>query len=365
MPQGTAIPLRRVLAEWLSTTEIEATTRRTYVGYIERTIDPAVGSIAVDKLSARNLETLCGEFRRCRLRCDGRPFIERHRAEDEHDCTEKKCVVHVCRPMAASTVRQIHSNHQRRPVAPRPVDWIAANPARIAHRPRAEAPEPSPPSSTDAARLLDAAFALDADWGTLVGLVMTTGIRRGEVCALRWRDIDLDGELIEIRRNYVLHKGVGVEKDTKKHQMRRIALDSETVTLLREHRERVGARVAELGGTLTDRSFVFGGTRSPDHATPYSPHPVSSRYRDMADRLGIDTHIHALRHYSATEFLTAGVDLRTVAGRLGHGGGGSTTLKVYAAWVAASDRKAAKLLRSRMPRRSPPGTTTWPPAHQQ
>lgn len=84
---------------------------------------------------------------------------------------------------------------------------------------------------------------------------------------------------------------------------------------------------------------------------PCGPHAVSSRYRDMAARLGIRTHIHALRHYSATELLTAGVDLRTVAGRLGHGGGGSTTLKVYAAWVASSDRKAAELLRSRMPSR--------------
>src|SRR4051794_13467251 len=43
---------------------------------------------------------------------------------------------------------------------------------------------------------------------------------------------------------------------------------------------------------------------------------------------------HALRHYSATELLAAGVDLRTVAGRLGHGGGGATTLRVYAAWGA-------------------------------
>jgi integrase len=71
----------------------------------------------------------------------------------------------------------------------------------------------------------------------------------------------------------------------------------------------------------------------------------------MAERLGIRTHIHALRHYSATELLTAGVDLRTVAGRLGHGGGGSTTLRVYAAWVASSDRMAAELLRTRLPGR--------------
>jgi integrase len=74
----------------------------------------------------------------------------------------------------------------------------------------------------------------------------------------------------------------------------------------------------------------------------------------MAARLGIATHLHALRHYSATELLTSGVDLRTVAGRLGHGGG-ATTLKVYAAWVAGADRKAAELLGSRMP--IPPGSS--------
>jgi hypothetical protein len=87
------------------------------------------------------------------------------------------------------------------------------------------------------------------------------------------------------------------------------------------------------------------------------------RYKDMATRLGIDTHLYAPRHYSATELLSAGIDLRTVAGRLGHGGGGATTLRVYAAWVAASDRKATEILGSRMPkRRTPPGEDfTGPP----
>ena len=150
-------------------------------------------------------------------------------------------------------MRQIHSIISGALSAAVRWDWIGSNPARVAQRPRAKAPEPDPPSPAEAARLLDAAFAMDEDWGTLVWLVMTTGIRRGEVCALRWRDIDLDGETIEIRRNYVLHKGIGVEKDTKTHQMRRIALDSETVALLREHRARVAARLEELGAELAPR----------------------------------------------------------------------------------------------------------------
>lgn len=178
-------------------------------------------------------------------------------------------------------------------------------------------------------------------------LVMTTGLRRGELCGLRFSRVNLDTETITVSRNLVN----GKEKDTKTHQSRRIALDSETVALLREHRTRVQARIETLDATFTDDLFVFTSSKTPDHSAPYSPNAVTQRYKDMAARLGIDTHFHALRHYSATELLTAGIDLRTVAGRLGHGGGGATTLRVYAAWVAASDRKAAEILGARMPKR--------------
>ena len=154
--------------------------------------------------------------------------------------------------------------------------------------------------------------------------------------------------MIDLRRSWV----GGKEKDTKTHQNRRIALDTETVGLLKEHQRRVQQRVRSLGGKFTDNLFVFSSTKTPDHCEPYSPNAVTQRYKDMATRLGIDTHLHALRHYSATELLSAGIDLRTVAGRLGHGGGGATTLRVYAAWVAATDRKAAEILASRMPRRT-------------
>ncbi len=69
----------------------------------------------------------------------------------------------------------------------------------------------------------------------------------------------------------------------------------------------------------------------------------------MCARLGFDMHIHQLRHYSATELIAAGVDVRTVAGRLGHGAGGATTLRVYSAWVAEADQRAAGNLAARLP----------------
>jgi integrase len=157
---------------------------------------------------------------------------------------------------------------------------------------------------------------LSEDWGTLVWLVMTTGIRRAEVAGLRWSRVDL-----------------------------------ETVAVVRAHKEWCRAELAKVGITLTGDMFVFMSARKANAAESYSPDAISRWYNNMASKLGVNTRIHALRHFSATELLTAGVDLRTVAGRLGHGGGGATTLRVYAAWVAASDRKAAEILGSRMPKR--------------
>ena len=66
---------------------------------------------------------------------------------------------------------------------------------------------------------------MGADWGTLVWLVMTTGLRRDEVCILCWSRVAVGK--IEIRSSYRLRKGVGIKKDAKTHQMRRTALDTD------------------------------------------------------------------------------------------------------------------------------------------
>ena len=89
----------------------------------------------------------------------------------------------------------------------------------------------------------------------------------------------------------------------------------------------------------------------PDGQRHLKPSSVTQRFKRLADKLEIDAHLHSLRHYSATELIAAGVDVRTVAGRLGHSGGGITTLRVYAAWLAEADQRAAAGLLARMPAR--------------
>ena len=81
---------------------------------------------------------------------------------------------------------------------------------------------------------------------------------------------------------------------------------------------------------------------------------IDPAIRRLAAKLKLrSTRLHLLRHYSATELVAAGVDLRTVAGRLGHGSSGATTLKVYAAWVYEADRRAATTIASVMPKPVP------------
>lgn len=370
----TRIPMREVLDSWLRTHEAETTTLDGYRGYIERTIQPTLGDAPVSAITVRVLEELYADLRRCRKRCrNGEPSVDhrtaaehecrevRHRRrpgrpsrnEPPHDCSTAGCTVvecphHQCKPMSASAILQIHWILNSALAAAVRWGWIASNPAEAAKKPRRKPPLPEPPSPAEAARIIEAAWAQDASWGTLVWLVMATGIRRAELAGLRWLHVDLGAGTLKIARNWLRSGGKDIDKDTKTHQIRTLALDPSTVEVLAEHRVRYLDLQSELGLEPTEDAFLFSA--QPAFDRPYSPSRVTHRYSDMCAELGIDSHLHALRHYSATELLAAGVDLRTVAGRLGHGGGGATTLRVYAAFVAEADRRAADILGSRMKR---------------
>jgi integrase len=374
----TRATLGEALDAWLRVHDAADNTLRGYESNIRLYIKPALGGVPVGKVTAQMLEEFYAQLRRCRVRCAGRPFVE-HRVDGEHECRVVRhrrppgrrpdagypphdcasagcrvveCGPHGCRPLSSAMIRQIHVTIRAALSAAVRWEWITVNSAEVARTPKLPAPQPSPPSSEEAARIIAAAWEQDDDWGTLVWLTMVTGMRRAELLALRWDDVDLDSGVLEIRRNYVRVRGRGVEKDTKTHQMRRIALDQQTIDVLRAHRQRYEAVARSVGVEPNGEAFLFSYEVA--HDRPCNPHGVSHRYSTMCATLGIDSHLHALRHYTATELLSAGVDLRTVAGRLGHAGGGTTTLRVYAAWVSASDRRAAEILGSRMkrPRRS-------------
>jgi integrase len=348
----TNATLNQLLDQHFEMLDLEPNTVDGYRELAVNHIRPLIGTQKVGALGGDVFDSFYAELRRCRRRCSGRPSLE-HRTERPHDCDDR-CCAHVCRPLAPGTVRKIHfilSGALKRAVRWR---WIATNPIAQAEPPPQPKANPQPPTAEQAARILGEVWN-DPEWGLLVWLTMVTGFRRGELCGLRWGHLELDAGVIQLERSIGQRSGRTWEKGTKTHQHRRIALDPETVALLTTHRQRCLTRAHALGLELADEAFVF--STAVDGSTHLKPDSVTQRYGRLTTRLGIKTSIHKLRHYSATELTAAGVDVRTVAGRLGHGGGGSTTLKVYAAWVSESDQRASTSLFSRMPVRPESGAT--------
>ena len=248
-----------LLDRWLAGHEIGVTTRVTYESLIRTHIRPALGAVPLSGLhrgAAQILEAFYGDLRRCSRRCNRRPFVE-HRVTGVHDCADLGCAAHRCRPLAASSVRQIHAVISGALSAAVRWGWLPFNPAETARVPAKLRPQPDPPSPRDAARIIEAAWQRDDEWGLYIWLAMVTGARRGELLALRWRHIDLDAAMLTVRRNYVRAGGAGHDKDTKSHQMRRLSIGEVTVGLLRRHRESCQHLFAVLGVPVTADLYVL------------------------------------------------------------------------------------------------------------
>lgn len=137
--------------------------------------------------------------------------------------------------------------------------------------PPAKPPDPTPPTAAEAARIVAEVWR-DPDRGALVWLTMTTGCRRGDLCALRWSHVDLDAGTLMLRRAIAQNGRIRRDRDTKTHQQRRIVLDPETVAILRDHRERCEERARTLGIELAAEAFVF--SLEPDGASHLVPPSV-------------------------------------------------------------------------------------------
>lgn len=191
----------------------------------------------------------------------------------------------------------------------------------------------------------------------LIALDSTTGLRRGELCGLRWGDVDLmagtlkvvravkardDGaDETDLRRGPRIHTGGFVLGDVKTHLGRTLTLDPFAVEALKVHRRGVEARAREAGLVIAEGSYIF--SLDPAGRDWYSPTTVTHHFHAVATSLGVTATLHGIRHTVATTLLAQGFDLASVAKRLGHADG-TVTMKVYAHALAERDQAAADLL---------------------
>jgi integrase len=260
----------------------------------------------------------------------------------EHDCKRSGCGAHVCKPMKATTIRNIHHVLSGAFAAAQRWEWTDRDPAASAKLPAATQSKRHATPPADIAKVIAAGRVSRPALALYLWIAAITGARRGELCALQYRDIDLDNAVLHIAHSYVVLGGQRVRKDTKTHQERYLAIDPVTCSLLGEHRSAIRAELAAMGLELPQDAYVF--SNDPMGAVPWNPDWATHKVSELAAGAGVKLDIKALRHYTASQLLAARFDLRNTAERLGHGSGGATTLRHYADPVSEVDRRAAAYL---------------------
>ena len=189
--------------------------------------------------------------------------------------------------------------------------------------------------------MLNALYSVkDARLAAVWRLAAMTGMRRGEILGLRWRDVDLDAARLSVRQAVVAVAYEVIESTPKSHNARVIDLDGETVGLLRAHKQQQRAERLEWGADYGDRDLVA----THENDSPIHPHSFSEMFTQLVNRAGIrPIRLHDLRHTHATLAPKAGVPVKVVSERLGHESPAST-LKQYAHVIPGMQAAAAALV---------------------
>jgi integrase len=184
-------------------------------------------------------------------------------------------------------------------------------------------------------------------YGTVATVALFTGLRLGEVLALRWSNVDLDRKVLRVVETLEQTKAFGIRFKPPKTKAgkRKVTLPDVLVEALREHRKAQLELRLQLGlGKLPDDALLFARI----DGGPLSMVNISSQWAKFATNIGMgEITFHALRHTHASQLIAAGVDVATVSKRLGHATP-AITLSVYTHMFKQDDGKAAAAINAVM-----------------
>jgi integrase len=221
------------------------------------------------------------------------------------------------------------------------LDLIPTNPADRVRMPKVTRRE-HPQIPADA---LAAVFAAaDQQTKLLIRLATATGVRKGQLVGFRWSDFDHERGTVTVARSVARADGGVLVKETKTGSIHTMTIDADTLALVGEWRSHLED---ELGAPLGDGTYLFAA--NVERTKPMYPDTVNARWRAVAQPAGLGhIRVHDLRHFHATTLISQGVDVVTVASRLGHKNP-AVTLRVYSHPITEADQAAAATLSRFLP----------------
>lgn len=315
--RGTFVaPQATTVGEWLDkwmaahTVELKPSTIHGYKQKIESYLKPAIGAERLQSLSPSLLSTVFRQLGESGGK-DGAPLS----------------------PRSVAYARSILRKALNDAVVER---LIEVNPVTGSKSPRAQG-KPKHTTWTGAQQRAFLEAATGSRWAIVWAVALASGLRRGELCALRWQDVDLDAGELQVTRSTTQVRWERVTTDTKNHENRAVSLDARTVAALRAWRKLQAAERLEWGPAYEDAEGLLFTW---DNGSPVMPDYLTKQFVKDQAGLGLPRMtLHGTRHTHATTLLREGVPVHIVAKRLGHKDP-SVTLNVYADAIPDDDTRA-------------------------
>ena len=180
-------------------------------------------------------------------------------------------------------------------------------------------------------------------WQCIVQLMIASGARRGEIMGLKWKNVDFSKNTIKICDNLQYTRERGTYLDTTKtDEPRYVTIDKSVMQLLSKHRNEQTLIRFRMGAGWNDEGYCF--TQS--NGKPMNPNSITDYLRKFSKKYNLPhIHPHAFRHTQAGILISEGVDVVTVAKRLGHKQV-TTTENIYAHALAKADAEANEVVAS-------------------
>jgi len=316
-------PSKVTVAEFLDRWEkdwaannVSPKTRERFAQLITHQVQPHLGNMLIQKLRAVHLSELYG-----RLLSNGRVGGG---------------------ALSAKTVGHVHRCLRR--AFGHAAQWglIAQNPAALVHPPRVRQTEIEILRQNEVEAMLASLRSRNALLFTIAIVALGSGLRRGELCALRWSNIDLESRTLRVEQSIEQTRaGLRCKAPKTKHGLRSMTLPPSVISELRAHWRAQNEQRLALGlGRGSPDDLVFPAW---DHQ-PLMPNTLSREWsRAVAAIGGRRISLHALRHTHASSLIAAGVDILTVSRRLGHASP-TITLGVYGHLYGNTDDRAAQAI---------------------